>query len=270
MAVVSWSINLLLHRKVVIGMSGRKYKDGELTVPEGSWVLEVQESGDDNVGQIRGYQLIGGVIPENYVLDSHSGCYREPDEHWGWTRTLLVAREPFAVLTWEAWDGQEDSVPGRRLRTARQIHKGELGQYPPITLPKFAMVGGLPRGNAGRRDKRRNKLGWARLSEVAELAGKTVEQILTDFWPIIDYHWGGSGYVQPTPPAINIVEAKDASLITADEHQVPVETYSMVQVLQLLHEGHDFSNWWIRKGTAKAILYVVHFGHSFDSISAPV
>lgn len=252
-------------------MAGRVFKGSNrnheiidvVGVLDGYWVLEVSEKFIDGIGKVWDYELIGGVTPEKHVLISDYSF----NPGWGYSYSVLVAKEPFAALTWQDDDGLDGSVLGRRLAVARQIHKGELGQYPPIPMPKFAMVGGLPQGNAGRRDKRRNKLGWARLTEVAELAGKSAEQILDEFWPVIDYHWGDPQYVRPADrPVINIVEANDASLITADEQQVSMQTYSMGQVLEMLRKGHDFSNWWIRKGTAKAILYVVHFGHSFDSV----
>lgn len=253
-------------------MSGRMFQGhnrshelvDKVGVLDGYWVLQVEEKSYDGVGRVWGYELIGGVTPEKHVLETHGGF----DPLWGYSRTLLVAREPFAVLTWDDPDGQDGSLLGRRLKVARQIHKGELGQNPPVPMPRFAMVGGLPQGNAGRRDRRHNKLGWARLTEVAELAGRSTEQILDEYWPVIDYHWGSSEYIRPRDPVIHVIKAEDASLITGEEQQIPMETYTMGQVLQMLREGRDFSNWWIRKGVAKSILYVAYFGHDFDSVPA--
>lgn len=217
-------------------------------VVDGAWVLRATVVCGLDHGQ--GYEVIGGR-PQAIELSRSS---------WQLTSTschLLVSARPFAVALVESETG--DSLPGRRLKVARQVYKGELGATPPMAKPKFAIEGPYPR-----RDRRSNKSGWARLTEVAAMVGLTPEQMLWDYWSFIDYEWRSESESSAgRSRGLEIVEA-----VTRDEihnHQLDssrIKRFWREEIVQLTPTGdHPWGQYWIRKGTANTILYLHHFGY---------
>lgn len=224
--------------------------ENKLGVPDGYWVMDAASRGDFDSGASG---VIVGPSPEEEIVVDH------------WTngrQLLLIGREPFGRLRYEYVYGE--ILPGRRLEVARQIHKGELGQLPPV--PKLTAVN---RQQTRRQSRYRNKDQWVRVGELFILTGLTPRQIMTNYWPVMDYSWGERHLV----PQLEMIRTDGGPPL--DEH--PILTYEPEDVRQLLDSDRqlvgrrvDWLQVWIRKGIAQTILRLRQWDYDFESVPLPV
>lgn len=223
--------------------------ENPFSVPDGFWVLRVTTWHDFEYGGCY-YQPVGPQ-PQDLLLDrTQTGVHH-----------LLVGREPFGILQSESHYGELQE--GRRLILARQIHKGELGRYPEV--PALSVT---YRGEQHRRSRQRNKDGWVRLAELAQVTGLSIEAILTNYWPVIDYNVGQDRR-RGMEAQIEILMAPKPEWII-DGPSSPLHL-SRDEINKRLAMGNEW-NWmdtWIRKGVARTIQRLVLFGHDFAPADVP-
>lgn len=233
-------------------MTGRVFKlfeDEEVTVPEEHWVLPgittAYNTADD---YSEGYEVVGGSVTVHVVEEVAGHDFSEIDgDYWGSQELLLVSPEPFGALTWY---GDVDDK-GRRLKLARQIHKGELGRFP--TIPRLTVVFDQERA---RSNPEHHTNGWVRLTELAGLSELSIRELLTEFWPVMDYDWTPSN-----EPRTHLMYGQPSDIRSG---RVRFEERTQAQILQALNDWESWDDIWIRRGTARAILHLLQFGKRFD------
>lgn len=167
---------------------------------------------------------------------------------------------PFGAIFERKVNGMREG--GLSFVCARQVHKGELGRRPQIErlrfvreiprqqMPDVSPVTGLA---IKARDRKRGKHGWARLSDVAQLADMPAVEMLERFWP----------FTHCEEPRLDVIIADDeqdlrtkaiigASIRLTSQDRLTTRCGSDAQVV------------WIRQGLALTILYLRHFGYTPD------
>jgi hypothetical protein len=263
---------LFYRTKEVTSLSGREYKiveaetyrpnnspwDPLLTrfheypfvVLDGAWVAEASIYFYPNDGDFRSFFVVG---PEPQTIELGR------DKHnWKRENVLLVGTEPFAIVRMSLrW---RENVGGMYFQPARQVHKGELGRKPPLETPLFAREApDTVHDWTKPRDRKRGHIAWAKLTEVAEMAGLTPQQVLLDYWPFVDYKYDKDWDYEPRMDVLFTTKREDIHCRVVDK-RIRAE-FTEKQLRELVAGG--FSAWdkfWVRKGFAKVVLYLQHFG----------
>ena len=174
------------------------------------------------------------------------------------------------LRTWASTVANGRSVGGAYFHCARQVHKGELGRRPEIARPAFARQGrgdilypkehnayraefGAP--PVSRRDMRRGKKGWARLTDVARIVGMSPEEVVSRYFLFTHAEY----------PMLDVLfrerrEDIHCQVLPYDA----VERFGSSDVVQRLFCRPDFAHAWIRQGFALTVLYLSRFGHVPD------
>jgi len=167
---------------------------------------------------------------------------------------LLVCNQPFGT------------VINSGVIVARQIVDGKVGGKPEIDKPRFVKerpagrsqrlvsINGTPAWiTAGKRIRR----GWARVDEVATLAGMTPSEMMAHFFPFAE--WSGETV---------------CTLVTDDESQIRRRNQDHwvpegPQVEHVSFESSEMTRFaetpeqvWIRQGFANAILHMRNLGYT--------
>lgn len=161
-----YSISIpLFHRTWQRSSLQEPWPTAEITIPEGWWMLLTPlEAGEGKDCR---------VIAPDTIADPVD-CTPYPAGGY-----LCVSRKPFGVIgdglsnPFHHWN---ESAP--RFRSARQIHKGELGQF--ISTEKVVVAQTVihPSETESRKEETRH---WVCLAEIAKLTGKSPAQIATDY-----------------------------------------------------------------------------------------
>jgi hypothetical protein len=158
---------------------GYYYRDEDITevktphvVPNGMWVME----------RPSGWAWLTGIEKSEVLFYT--------DKH-GVKRDLRISDKPFGYIVADANDVDMTVYPrvikptGRKtLFSAKQIHKGELGQgvaIPRLDYVRQAFEPGRKLSVYKARERRRG-YGWVRLLDLATAANLTVEEIVFGFW----------------------------------------------------------------------------------------
>jgi hypothetical protein len=244
----------------VAGLSGKQYKtlyDGVITVPDGMWVAEAErryqadlidryegEIGEFETVNSWEYEVIGTANFKCHVLDHHSHGGYSHGAKSSWWRSLVVSEQPFGIVRWQT--EYNDVMSGRYFICARQIHKGEMGAKPQIKRPKFARQASEPY-RIGHQKKVRQH-GWARLTDVATLAGmKPLEMLETYFQ-----------FTHAENPSLDVTFGKYDEI-----HGQSVPREKIVQYGYDVVRSLDLNDplVWVRQGFAVTVLYLRHFGY---------
>ncbi len=242
----------------------------EVEIPDGQWIVfassfiseEVEyrnENPDLNSSEVRSYTIVGPAPQMRYIHDRSSNRrdYSNGFHRSRYGCSWLVGAEPFGIIC----DKKEN---GRRVgelwfSCARQVHKGELGRRPVIARPQFARpafefsteklspVTGKP---FKARDRRRGKEGWARLTDVAELAHLAPKELVRRYFDFADH--GG--------PCLQVLFAARREEIHCQAvRHGSWQTFGLDDLPALF--DRDPSTIWIRQGFALAVLYMRSFGY---------
>ncbi len=222
-----------------------KQGKSSLVISEGWWVAETSYSLWDERGygpddqdwsnrEERGYDLVGVSEVVKFVTTEHHDTGSD-----GWTRTRnlhqthrLVAPDAFGVIEWRRLD--DKLVDGLYFRSARQVHKGELGRLPEFPRPRRQM-----------RVKDRVGHEWVNLLEVAELVGERWITLLRRFFPFTN---------DQSPVLMTQFGTREGML--GPHLGDPQRFFSIDEV-----PARDPAMVWITKGLAMTILYLHHFGY---------
>ena len=228
-------------------------------VAENYWVIEayfrsplVQPFGTGINAQILGPE------PKQLALDASSGS--------GFV--LLCGKEPFGIIEKRSRDyGQTSQL---YFRPARQIHKGELGRIPEIETPLFAREAPSQVSEwTSKRDRKRGYIGWARLSEVADMINSTPWDLLLDYWEFVDAS-DREGYAPQFQEVwIDIIladvrEEIHKQVIRPDQRKKP--TRKEIEAMARCEIDVDWNIFWIRRGFARTVLMLNHFGYVPESV----
>lgn len=258
-----------------------KVKIGTLIVPDGWWVLECHSS------RAISFTVIG----------EEAKWYLQKQDRWV-SEWLLVSPKPFGVVSYstppsllDCMDEYYDSSPhpmrdpeeAKWFTSARQVHKGELGQYMPVDTSKLdrrPRVAKEKRGGIGRqhgrhkRGWRRN--GWMNLGDISAITGMSALELINRFF----------AYSDPQMPCLKAVFTDDTSGISRrilphqDErdrivgrmnaqahgrepaHIWTFRGWNRKESEQLDTALHAFPNSaWVMAGFGNAIMRMVALGH---------
>lgn len=247
-------------------------------VPDGKWILEASTHHHGSVewdpdgepayeeSEATGYSVVGGADPVRYITDRSggSGDRYGCSTSWGSREFRLVADRPFGVVVTTEENGEP--LPYLSFRTARQVHKGELGRSPEFPRPRFAREANpcLVEGHVShvtdkpvhRRDIRRGRIGWARLVEVAALVGMPHERLVDEFFPFAD----ARGHGLPVLFAATREEIH-GKIIPWDA----AKRFHERDLPQLF--DHNPATIWVRQGFAKTVLCLHHLGYRPNAAS---
>ncbi len=244
----------------------------EVEIPDGQWVIEtasgsqgweLMEDGDRSFRQTTwSYEVIGPKPTAEYLLRllGHGSRLTANGSEWYRSRErLLVCNKPFGVIKTESESDDEsrDGTSNPLFEAARQIHKGELGQFPPFPSPRYAregreLDGYVPEGIKCTRkhDLRRHHARWARLVEVAALVGMPHEQLVERFYPFADAVGRG----------LPVLFAATREEI--DGRVIPHNAVRRFEI-DVFPELFDRNpaTIWVRQGFAKTVLCLHHLGY---------
>ncbi len=244
----------------------------EVEIPDGRWVVEVApgsmgwevlEDGFRTSEETKwSHEVVGPKPTTEHLLRRLGLGGRRTANGTDWHRRnvrLLVCDQPFGVINVESESDNES--PARRssllFEAARQIHKGELGQFPPFPSPRYAregreLDGYVPEGIKCTRkhDLRRHHARWARLVEVAALVGMPHEQLVERFYPFADAVGRG----------LPVLFAATREEI--DGRVIPHNAVRRFEI-DVFPELFDRNpaTIWVRQGFAKTVLCLHHLGY---------
>jgi hypothetical protein len=199
-----------------------------------------------------------GPAPEQTVL---GGQHQRNDGH-GWAissrsqTVVLAGDQPFGVISERHEDGQP--IGGLYFTCARQVHKGELGRRPKIARPQFAReaprsvqdISGYTGKPVKARNKRRGKIGWARLTDVARMVELPPEEVVRRFFR----------FTHAEEPALHALLAEDRDQIHSQKIEYNSwEVFHWENLPALFDRSPETI--WVRKGWVMVVLYLHHFGH---------
>ena len=207
-------------------------------VPNGKWVMEGRPGWGES-------WLVGAEWNEieQITLTGKSG---QPYD----TRTLYICDKPFGFIARHD-DLDYSDTPKSELRKtlvcARQVHKGELGQSVPIPQLKYVRADDKKRGN-----------GWVRLTDLAQAAGLSVEDIVFGFWQYSG-HCNYSSYNNDQNGG-QLLDIVDASSEYEIRHKLPV-IYSLTKAgMARFLEEIFIDRIWVRRGFAYTVLRLLTLG----------
>lgn len=241
------------------------YRDVEIS--DGRWVIEVApgDQGGEQPGESFNltrwsYEIVGPKPTAEHVLRLGYGDYHF-EGGMSWHRriaSMLVCDQPFGVIkTVSSTDTGAVSGSSTAFESARQIHKGELGQFPPFPTPRFVREGrklNVPEGEiitrTCRRALRRNSTRWARLVEVAAIVGMPHQQLVERFYPFGNTEGHGLPVLFAATP-----EEIHGKVIPNDS----VKRFGEAQFPQLFDRNP--ATIWVRRGFARTMLCLHHLGY---------
>lgn len=247
----------------------------EVMIPDGKWLVfaasfyyeDIEYEDVDRPEEFPGYHssedssftVVGSEPRERYRLSLSSdrrnfvgGYHRSRG-----TSFYLVGDEPLGVILEKKVDGER--VGGFWFSCARQVHKGELGRRPVIKRPQFARpTYEIPLDQNSHltgkpirvRDRRRGKVGWARLTEVARLAGLSSEELVRRYFDFTDAEL----------PRLQVLLAADRNKIHCQQvHHGAWQKFGLADLPALF--DRDPETIWIRQGFALTVLYLQYLGY---------
>ncbi len=203
-------------------------------IPNGMWVLEVPKW--------RPYGKFVGLQPEGEVRYAN----RDGTEYVVYYDTV-----PFGLIT--------PNRGGFVLTSARQVHRGELGQavrIPSVNYVREPIKDGKSPNVIKARERRRGHYEWLKLGDLAEMAGAGYNpdkwlQLVLDYW---DFSLMREGY-----PKTEIVQrfawGTSLDIRTGDFAQE-------VMTREVFERENDPSELWVTGGLAKTILRLQALGYS--------
>ena len=211
-----------------------------LVVPNGMWVLDAR----------CGRPVGPGVASiERVKLDTDN--------------FIWVSPETFGRLTTEYRSGRW------WLKSARQVHKGELGRSVPIpdlTYVRQAFEAHQRSSVVAPRERRRSNLGWVRLSALEAAAGASWYELLSTYWGFSGHvEWLNGWWDEDWECACRY----GRPLVDTVEALSPVDILGVVPVVRSIHIGqidelNDLS--WIRRGLAYTILRLLALGVTSEDL----
>jgi hypothetical protein len=219
-------------------------------VPNGKWVMErwVTPAGFDDFSPVT-----------THFVGNYKGLTTIELERDGQSsRNLYVSDLPFGTISSESLSEVWRTMDGVYFTSAKQIHKGELGQLVPIPQLNYvredkAEVRPWARGKR----KSRSHIGWGKLSDLIEATGLSFEEIIERFWPFVDFKTHAA---QNFPSALTMLTG-----VTADEikrRNRLVYAYTKQEILDRLQQDPDaYNDVWIREGLIKTILRLIALGY---------
>ena len=206
------------------------------TVPNGKWVLELW---------LNCYTWL--IAPDHNKVESiELGSYH----------ILYVSDSPFGIVKREDL-GAESS----HFVSAQQIHKGELGQYIPISKVNSVPEAILGPEEATNGQRQRARMGWVRLNDLVQLSGLGPTALMNGYLP-----FGLQGYsFEERQDAIDIVRAQWPSEI--EGQQPKIETVTAEEMYELCARAVT-TDIWVRRGFANTILRLITLGFALKPITA--
>lgn len=244
-------------------------EDGKWIVPHVGTGASNEEEWEDDGGDDGGYGYV--MLQQINETSTYKVVGPEPIRHvlsrfrtsnnWHGGRcshtsssSALVGDRPFGVILETSENGRPGI--GSVFVCSRQVHKGELGHRPEIVRPRFARE--APETDAvvshvtGRpiksRDRRRGHVGWARLTDVAELVGLGVDELVRRY----------ARFAHAVGHALDVRFAERREEIHLQPPRMPMR-FAAYRIEELFM--HDLRTAWVRKGFACTVLYLHHFGY---------
>lgn len=250
-----------LERKVYDGRSEQTIlipiEDGKWVVPHVGTSRSDEAVYDEQGGLLHSERLASAYVvvgsePVRHVLARSST--RFPGHSYSGSSNALVGDRPFGVILTEEENGHEQF--GLRFVCARQVHKGQLGQRPVIARPRFAreapvsdaVVSTLTERPIRRRDRRRGKVGWTCMTDVAALLGMDAKELILRY----------VRFAHAEHAVLDVHFAERFEEIHSKPARQP-ERFSAYALEKLF--ARDLGTAWIRKGFACTALYLHHLGH---------
>lgn len=218
----------------------------EIEIPDGDWVLETSTEYFREYAEQRPLVLrklcFEVICPSelnttdlaSYTLDYHpsSSFGRGYSKETKNRRTLLVAPEPFGVIYTRCEGGiQQGSL---YLDLARQIHRGELGQSPP--LPKTRRI----------RECHTDGQTWVSLDHLAKALGERPFDLIERYLP-----FANTGDPCDHRLAVYFLPARIPEFFTPD----------LLPVFKHRAECEAYQYPYVTAQFARTIRYLYHFGH---------
>jgi len=252
--------------KEFLGNRLREERTRDIEIPDGKWVARASvlreiEEGRDSTREYyheedAGLYRIVGTKPEEKYTTEASGeekCYKEIMNSSLYRVFMFVGSEPFGIMSYET--AKSERVGGLYFESARQVHKGELGRGLKVTMPTCAREARKPDPEDPQpsRDRRRHYACWARLSEVAELMGLSIEEVLKRFHLFAD------------------ADARGVPVLFASEREEIHGKVIPKSAIRRFREDafpqlfdRDLSTIWVRRGFAKTMLRLQALGYTPD------
>lgn len=212
-------------------------------VPDGKWVME-RPSGWT--------RLVGASWAEVFDI--------QIDTRYGQHRTLYMCNKPFGFVRMDEMYELaylSMSIVRECLFSARQIHKGELGQTVPtrsLSFVRQAFEDGTKGNVTKSRERRRSNLGWVRLTDLMSATNLRPHELLLGFWQFSGHLAYENGEVCGT--LLDIVEAWSCDEIIG---KVPVvRSITRSDAEELI--GKSVDNIWVRRGFAFTFLRLLALG----------
>ncbi len=236
-----------------------------VVVPDGQWVAEMQthmhyvtrpdltrEHGESTVDRRDFVQkIIGGDgSAKEYLMDR-----RESDTIGGFHRRcdlLAVSPVPFGIVETFFIGREEHEQWHRRFWSARQIHKGELGQKPLLPkTPEFFRTPWKARSDIiGGGSQVRGWSSWTWLSQVAQIVGMEPYEVLHNFF------WFSKTHRIGPDPMLTLDTAEFRAGAALPWETITQQTINSDSVR--VHAGYEV--FCVPASWAMTVLYLHHFG----------
>jgi hypothetical protein len=213
-------------------------------VPNGKWVMK-------GVSGELGYH-------QHFVGDPTKIDHIELESHGGVRDVIWISDESFGMLSWNKSDDTWLPTGGIRFESAKQVHKGQLGQLVPIPKLKYVRED-KPEVWAYAKGKRKNRshIGWGQASDLLAESGLTFTEIVQRFWPFVDFR---SQPEDRFPPTLKMLFGVTPEHIKARRRSVL--RYSKEQILAILKDNPNaLDSAWIPEGLIKTILRLLALGY---------
>lgn len=219
----------------------QKHFEHIFTIPDGMWVMR----------QLYIHRFESKLLGHAEALNlgrQHLG---------GWDDTLLFSPVPFVSIHVVYGDDPSEGAHGAYLHRARQIHKGELGQFVPVELPLVAREA-APERPWTNRDRRRGD-GWVRLTDAAEMAGLSIEELVLDHWLFVEARSYPDAW---TDVKIEMIRAQYREQIhkqVVSRHRRVAFSKDQIKAMAS-NENTIWDELWIRRGFARTVLLLQKYG----------
>jgi hypothetical protein len=225
-----------------------RYQEYPFTVVEGAWVAETWADYQHKPEYEKWFFTVGPE-PNIFKLGPAPMSWKVPN-------FLCVGSEPFGIVNLRL--RRSEPVGGLHFQPAQLVHKGELGKHPDVATPPFAREALDQTSSwADKPDRKRGYVSWARLVDVAKMAGLTPEQVMLDYWGFVDYKYDPEWDHEPHMDVIRANSHEEIHCQKVDPRMRG--QFTETQVRAMVSAGFsDWDKFWIRRGFAKVVLYLLY------------